>query len=493
MYKLRKKHFFGILFLVVILAAVSASFLLKAPIISKTSPDSSEENAQTLKALIATENIKNKNILEGFANPSNPQFSPALLKPEGESEIAGNDYYKVSQKDSILLETKASGAFPYQRYSIRIEKDLASVQELNAVWEGHSNRMVDLYAWDYVQQQWVMLPKKLGRNKDNLAVTGSIDIQNMVKDSTVQMMVGISQKNNILKGKIPSPDEYDFSFAWLSDTQYYSASYPGIYEKMTNYIVDKQKENKIVYAIHTGDLVDNSEEEYQWKNADHSMKILDKAGIPYGVLAGNHDVSQTDANYNNYYKFFGEKRFNKEKHFGGSPNNNRDHYDIISAGNQNYIILYLGWSVQQSSIDWATEILKKYPSYKAIVAIHGYMSMRGSYVEQGREIYEKIISKNNNIFMVLCGHYGGAVVNVKREGERVFYEMLANYQFNEEGGMGYLRLLNFDTKNGLLYVNTYSPYKEDYNFYDEAKEEFILPLTEETGDIVLSTDYLNID
>ncbi len=34
-----------------------------------------------------------------------------------------------------------------------------------------------------------------------------------------------------------------------------------------------------------GDIVDDSMVMKQWKNADHSMRTLDKAGIPYGVLA----------------------------------------------------------------------------------------------------------------------------------------------------------------------------------------------------------------
>ena len=29
---------------------------------------------------------------------------------------------------------------------------------------------------------------------------------------------------------------------------------------------------------------------YEWENADEAMGILDKAGMSYGVLGGNHDV-----------------------------------------------------------------------------------------------------------------------------------------------------------------------------------------------------------
>jgi hypothetical protein len=32
------------------------------------------------------------------------------------------------------------------------------------------------------------------------------------------------------------------------------------------------------------------------------------------------------------------------------------------------------------------------------------------------------------------------------------------------------------------------PYKEDYNYYDESKEQFIIPLNPENGEINLNTD-----
>lgn len=492
MYKLNKKRFFTSLFILVILAAsISAAYRLLSVHTSNPGPAISQSG--TVKALIASGNVRNKNILSGFQNKNSSQFVPNTLQDKEDTELPSEDLFKISLKDDIKATLQSGQAFPYQRFRFQIDQNLIGKEKLSVCWEGSANRMVNLYAWDYTQQQWVMLPATIGRNGNTLSITGVLTAQNMLKDNAADIMVAIAQKNDVIKGKIPESNEYDFTFAWLSDTQYYSASYPEIYEKMTTYIVEKQKEKKIIYGIHTGDLVDNSDDVKQWKVADQSMKILDKAGFPYGVLAGNHDIGDASGHYVHYSNFFGEKRFSNNPFFGGTPNNNRDHYDLISAGGQDYIVVYLGWGFAQSNMDWANDILKKYSNRKAIVATHGYMSQRGSYVEQGRVLFEKVVSTNKNVFLVLCGHYGGAVVNVKRDSEdRVFYEMLSDYQFNPEGGAGYLRLLHFDTRNNLLYVNTYSPYKNDYNFYEDIREEFILPLTEEKGDITLSTDYINV-
>ena len=80
-----------------------------------------------------------------------------------------------------------------------------------------------------------------------------------------------------------------------------------------------EKENlNIQYVFHTGDLVDKSYMEDQWINADRSMKTLEDAAIPYGVLAGNHDVNHTANDYTKYYEYFGADRFEDETYYGES-------------------------------------------------------------------------------------------------------------------------------------------------------------------------------
>ena len=58
--------------------------------------------------------------------------------------------------------------------------------------------------------------------------------------------------------------------------------------------------------------------------------------------------------------------------------------------------------------------------------------------------------------------------------------MLADYQAGPEGGQGYMRLLHFDQDNNRILVNTYSPYLDDYNYYDTdtnpGKDEFVIEL-----------------
>ena len=105
------------------------------------------------------------------------------------------------------------------------------------------------------------------------------------------------------------PEDYDFCFAWETDTQYYAEEWQNHFLNMNQWIVDNADAMKIKYVIHTGDIVDDCDMLYQWENADEAMGILDEAGMPYGVLGGNHDVAAGLEDFENYYTYFGEDRF----------------------------------------------------------------------------------------------------------------------------------------------------------------------------------------
>jgi hypothetical protein len=44
--------------------------------------------------------------------------------------------------------------------------------------------------------------------------------------------------------------------------------------------------------------------------------------------------------------------------------------------------------------------------------------------------------------------------------------MIADYQKSAFGGAGYMRFLQIDEQNKQIRVLTYSPYKDDFNYYD---------------------------
>ncbi|MFC4321542.1 lamin tail domain-containing protein [Litchfieldia salsa] len=436
------------------------------------------------------------NNVTAFANTSETE-PPRMMVPQGEQSFNTDNKTLVAKKDGNYSITDSTTEFPYHRFDVMIDEAVDENDRVELEWSGNSleGRKVSMYAWSHKTNNWNLIDYKIAEIED-FELKGRVEVSEYVKDAKINVLV---------QDEIPAtPDEYDYTFVWMSDTQYYSESYPYIFDRQTQWIAEKQEEMKIKYVFHTGDLVDEADKEYQWLHADNYMKVLDDQEIPYGVLAGNHDVNQVTNDYTQYYQYFGENRFKEKPYYGGSYLNNRGHYDLISVDGNDYIMAYLGWGVTDEGIAWMNEVLAAHPDRKAILSFHEYLLSTGTRHPLGEKLYNEIVVPNENVIAVLSGHYHEAQTLIDRiddngDGtpDRAVYQMLADYQAGPEGGQGYMRLLHFDTDQNRVMVNTYSPYLDDYNYYDTdkygAKDEFIMELDLEAKQKRVATDYFTVN
>ncbi|MGP4041812.1 lamin tail domain-containing protein [Gracilibacillus sp. D59] len=439
-----------------------------------------------------TDDKVNVGFYQGFRyKPSDTDYvvsyqGASPIEPPNTNEIADSvvlenkEISLVSEKDGDYLITDDTTKFPYHRFDVTLDSTVDKDDIVELEWNGNSlaGRKVTMYAWNVVSSKWVIIDYQIAGEVD-FSLKGNVDVSSYSKDHQIQVMI---------QDEIPANrDEYDYTFVWMSDTQYYSESYPYIYQRQTEWIAEQQDEMKIEYVIHSGDLVDEADQEYQWDNADEFMRTLDDAEVPYGVLAGNHDVLQKTEDYSEYYKYFGEDRFADKPYYGGSYLNNRGHYDLISVDGNDYIMLYLGWGIDDEGIAWMNDVLSQYPDRTAILTFHEYLQATGTRHPLGEKLYQEVVLPNENVVAVLSGHYHEAqtlVDEIDDDGDgntdRTVYQMLSDYQAGPEGGQGYMRLMHFDTENNRIFVNTYSPYMDDYNYYDTEeypnKDEFMIDL-----------------
>ncbi|MFD1773507.1 S-layer homology domain-containing protein [Paenibacillus rhizophilus] len=421
---------------------------------------------------------------------------PGMLKPEGEQAFTQEEYSQIASADGQYLNNDSDGKFPYHRFEIKLDPSVKATDSVVIDWQGKSleGRQVSMYSWSPVSKVWNKLDGRVAGNED-FALTAEVKAGDYAVDGMIHVIV---------QDQIPvSQDPYDFSFVWMSDTQYYSESYPEIYEGNVKWIVDHKDDMNIKYVIHTGDVVDEADKEYQWQEADKDMKVLEDAKVPYGVLAGNHDVSHQNSDYTKFYQYFGNQRFKSQPTFGGSYLNNRGHYDLISAGGNDFVVVYMGWDIRDEDIQWVDEVVKKFPDRKAILNFHEYLLVSGNRAPIADKIYERVVVPNPNVIAVLSGHYHDAeelVDSIDDNGDgvadRKVYQMLADYQGAEKGGLGYIRLLQFDVKNNKIHVKTYSPYLDDYNFYEPGehpgKDEFDLDVNLQPMKKRVATDYFGV-
>lgn len=96
----------------------------------------------------------------------------------------------------------------------------------------------------------------------------------------------------------PDPDSRRFTLAVMPDTQYLFDG-PSIdrapVEASLRYLLERGADDNIVFLSHLGDLTQNGAKE-EVAAISEAFGLLDRRGVGYSVLAGNHDVpsSSTD-------------------------------------------------------------------------------------------------------------------------------------------------------------------------------------------------------
>jgi len=257
-----------------------------------------------------------------------------------------------------------------------------------------------------------------------------------------------------------SPSSLAYTIAWMSDTQHYSAGYPDTFLAMTRYLRARQGALGIGYIVHTGDIVASGKSETEWKRARAAMDEL--AGIPNGVLAGNHDRSGDG--YGNYLKYFGKAYYAGNPWYGGNYRDNINHYDLIALGVTKYVFVYLSYEPDGDAIAWANAVFRAYPDRVGVLCTHDYLDGNSSLRSMGRTLRQKVVAASPNVYLVLCGHrYTEDEVPVRFDDngdgipDRTVYQCIANYQALTRGGSGYIRFLAVDEAAGTIRFYTYSP------------------------------------
>jgi 3',5'-cyclic AMP phosphodiesterase CpdA len=302
-----------------------------------------------------------------------------------------------------------------------------------------------------------------------------------------------------------------FSVIVLPDTQHYSESYPETFDAQTKWIVEQREARNIQFVAHVGDLVNSRSKSQQYINADAAIKRLDAAGIPYGVLPGNHDGQQASDSL--FHQYFGESRYaSRPWHCGstyyGATVRVMGTCQLFSAGGVNWVVLHLGWmqapenlatrttldpetgdaalpavGVNKTMLRWAHAKLQEHSARRAIVAFHGYLDGLGKRLPGYDKVFDLLVKPNPNVTLVLNGHELGTQAEHLRTdvvNGRSVHQMLANYQSRPRGGDGWLRILTFDVAGRVLRVETYSPTRNE--FETDQNSRFDVALGENVGE-----------
>jgi len=283
-----------------------------------------------------------------------------------------------------------------------------------------------------------------------------------------------------------------FTIAVLPDTQCYADTRIGFASRrwgadlrhyffsQTQWIKENKDKLNIAMVAHVGDVV-QADDEKEWEIADKAFRTIDGV-VPYMLCLGNHDFGYQEdpekpprlwfaahrgaANYN---KHFGSSRFEGTPWYGGHfGQGNENYYSLFEAGGMKLLIISLEMHPRDDALTWANEIVTRHLDRRCIVLTHSYLDTRNNRLaadpyctiegNEGEAVWQKFVSRHENIFLVLCGHMlgEGLLTSTGEKGNKI-HQILASYEAEDKGGAGYLRIMTFIPDEDKINVQTYSP------------------------------------
>ena len=249
--------------------------------------------------------------------------------------------------------------------------------------------------------------------------------------------------------------------------------------------------------------------------------------VPFGVVPGNHDydamysdsrwVPTTDVTkldpsdpnsigelhiggLDNFRQVFGSSTsyFKGKRWYVATYNGGADSAQVFHAGGYTFLHIGLEMDAPDGALTWAARILAAHRGMPTILTTHDYLNTDATRTpnpiidpkltdpshNDPQDLWTRLISKHDQIFLVLCGHEHGEAYRVDKNafGHNV-YQVLADYQDRsavslEKGsakpvtlGDGWLRLMAFRMANRVpsIHVRTYSTY---YGAYSTALPQY---------------------
>jgi hypothetical protein len=264
-----------------------------------------------------------------------------------------------------------------------------------------------------------------------------------------------------------------FSIIWISDTQYLAEVYPAYYDNLCQWIVDNTGAYDVKMVVHTGDIVNVPTSQTQWTNANHSMGILLDNGVPYCWDAGNHDF---DIGYwfGNQYYAFNPEAFQSEPYWISDiydGMNTAVHFDV--AGWE-CLIINLCYNANDTTLEWANNLLDTCPNAHAIVATHAYIDQFGNYNTWATHLKTAVLDPHPNVFLTLSGHFHPGFGYRTQVGNR--HELFFNQQdVDTQKGGAAARILTFSLPERTLDVQTYNVYTATFN--TDTNNQFTLDIS----------------
>ena len=231
----------------------------------------------------------------------------------------------------------------------------------------------------------------------------------------------------------------------------------------------------------------NHDYDAMWTDSNHPPKTVVMSAADVGVL---HAGGLT-----NFKTVFSDKSdfFRGKEWYVASHDDGADSAQVFTAGGYRFLHIGLQFNAPDASLAWAASVIRQHPGLPTILSTHDFLDNDGRrlanpVIDQARihaednsaeEVWQKLISQYDQIFLVLSGHHHGQSrrTDPNKFGHQV-HQVLSDYQDRHQTakdagarlqlgkgiGDGWMRLMTFEMGSEIprISVRTYSThYKKE--------------------------------
>ncbi|MEW2466463.1 LamG-like jellyroll fold domain-containing protein [Streptomyces sp. NPDC046994] len=262
----------------------------------------------------------------------------------------------------------------------------------------------------------------------------------------------------------PDPESRRFTLVVMPDTQYLfdgPSIDPAPIEASLRYLLEHGQDENIVFLSHLGDLTENGAAA-EFDAASEAFRLLDRHGVGYSVLAGNHDIRSSGDDQRGrtpYLDAFGPQRFKGGPTFGGSSPDGYNTFHLFRAAGREWLVLALDWRLSPQGFAWAKNVIAQHPKTPVVLTTHELVYGDDALSSYGQQLWDQLIADHDQIFLTLNGHFWPAArATRKNSAGNDVHLHLTNYQNRYYGGAAMIRLYRFDLDRNTIDVETISPW-----------------------------------
>lgn len=283
--------------------------------------------------------------------------------------------------------------------------------------------------------------------------TSGPSVRSFGRTKAIQYLVPTAMLAAILSACTPAPPP--FSVVVLPDTQYYTVTSesggsgckrraneatPDFYQEQMNWINAHEVTDNIDLVIHLGDVTQDQSSVAvtdQWQTAKDAHDALHST-IPQLIVPGNHDNPHKGLGQRNTESFnetfpapqgdplcFRDDPGTHSLDLGATPCSSDNSYVLFDEGELHFLVIGLEFVPRKEALSWAEHLIETYPDRRVMIVTHCFLNRNGAHAQEcdsawdkvgadGEDLFEELIRRHSNIFLVLSGHHNGLAL--KREG-----------------------------------------------------------------------------